>query len=572
MTNLFLAIDNSLDTVSSYLSKLFDVSEERIIEYCNKIGYKDYKLNIVKAYEGDLIYDYSKLCNFIDESIKSEDEIKVDKIISKYHLSVGFERVTTPQISELETKYSYTIFRDSLRRVLTRIRNKQELTPDDYYDLDAIFNIYFYKIPEEDRESIIKSIPEDYKKYYLEKNYNSIFKKKQDGIFYFYTPKLNGVPVHSLDFNEDDMETIIKKGNTSILNTAEKYYGMLLFYIDNPYLHSFLVPDYLKKSLSIYNKINNNDVLEELSKHFDKNNILDFKNKREKNKEQYEDDKKYHLSNDFINKIISKIPEDYNDLEKVLYVYYTLCYILTYDNHYYVDNKTINNTLRSSMFNIDEMNNEVVCYQFASSLKDILNSLEIETSNLKYNYNQDKFMNSHQKLTIHVDNMILDADSTRLGADNDDLTFVKIGKIGNGIRCNMYNKDSQQKFLQAKKKVSERIIDDYNINYYKDIEEDLRAFNNVYSRDIIKDTSKKFSLIFYELDKFQLSRVDSLALYNQLFKYLFTDDEKNYIRNSYTQTEDEWSVKIRSDDMLNNNTLYYNFDTKTIAVNNQKQL
>ena len=143
MTNLFLAIDNSLDTVSSYLSKLFDVSEERIIEYCNKIGYKDYKLNIVEAYEGDLIYDYSKLCNFIDESIKSEDEIKVDKIISKYHLSVDFERVTTPQISELETKYSYTIFRDSLRRVLIRIRNKQELTPDDYYDLDAIFNIYF---------------------------------------------------------------------------------------------------------------------------------------------------------------------------------------------------------------------------------------------------------------------------------------------------------------------------------------------------------------------------------------------------------------------------------------------
>lgn len=572
MTNLFLAIDNSLDTVSSYLSKLFDVSEERIIEYCNKIGYKDYKLNIVEAYEGDLIYDYSKLCNFIDESIKSEDEIKVDKIISKYHLSVDFERVTTPQISELETKYSYTIFRDSLRRVLTRIRNKQELTPDDYYDLDAIFNMYFYKIPEEDRESIIKTIPEDYKKYYLEKNYNSIFKKKQDGIFYYYTPKLNGVPVHSLDFDEDDMETIIKKGNTNILNTAEKYYGMLLFYIDNPYLHSFLVPDYLKKSLSIYNKINNNDVLEELSEHFDKNNILDFKNKREKNKEQYEDDKKYHLSNDFIDKIISKIPKDYNDLEKVLYVYYTLCYILTYDNHYYVDNKTINNTLRSSMFNIDEMNNEVVCYQFASSLKDILNSLEIETSNLKYNYNQDKFMNSHQKLTIHVDNMILDADSTRLGADNDDLTFVKIGKIGNGIRCSMYNKDSQQKFLQAKKKVSERIIDDYNINYYKDIEEDLRAFNNVYSRDIIKDTSKKFSLIFYELDKFQLSRVDSLALYNQLFKYLFTDDEKNNIRNSYTQTEDEWSVKIWSDDMLNNNTLYYNFDTKTIAVNNQKQL
>ena len=368
------------------------------------------------------------------------------------------------------------------------------------------------------------------------------------------------------------METIIKKGNNNILNTPEKYYGMLLFYIDNPYLHSFLVPDYLKKALSIYNKINNNDVLEELSKHFDKNNIFDFKNKREKNKEQYEDDKKYHLNNDFINKIISKIPEDYNDLEKVLYVYYTLCYILTYDNHYYVDDKTINNTLRSSMFNIDEMNNEVVCYQFASSLKDILNSLEIETSNLKYNYNQDKFMNSHQKLTIHVDNMILDADSTRLGADNDDLTFVKIGKIGNGIRCSMYNKDSQQKFLQAKKKVSERIIDDYNINYYKDIEEDLRAFNNVYSRDIIKDTSKKFSLIFYELDKFQLSRVDSLALYNQLFKYLFTDDEKNYIRNSYTQTEDEWSVKIWSDDMLNNNTLYYNFDTKTIAVNNQKQL
>lgn len=569
MDNLFLVIDSSLDTVSSYLSKLFNISEEKIIEYCNKIGYKDYKRNILEVCESDLIYDYGKLCDFIDNTIKNEDKMKVDNIISKYNLPVNFEEVITPDLSELEVKFSFSHFKYSLKNVLTKVHNKEELTSNDYYDIDNIFNKFFYKIPEEDRELIINYIPDDYKKYYLNKNYSSLFKKYKDGLY--YTPRLNGIPVDVLSLDIDQMEAIIKNGNINDLKTAENYYSMLLFYIDNPYLHSFLVPDYLKRILSVYdNQIKNNDLLKKLSNKLDKDKINNFKMDREGKKEIDAEANKYHLNDGFINRIINKIPKDYNDLEKVLYVYYTLCYILTYDNHYYVDDKTINNRLRSSLFNIDESNNEVVCYQFANSLKDILDSLGIETSDLRYN--KDMFMNYHQGLNILVDGMILDADSTRHGADNDDLSFVKIGKIGNGIRCNMHDIDMQHKFLQAKKKVSERIIEDYNINYYIEIEDDLRAFNNACSSDIFSDISKKFSIIFYELDKLQLSRVDSLALYNQLFKNLFTNDDKKFIKNIYTLNEDEWSVVIRSNNRFNNDTLQYNFDTKMITSNNKKQM
>lgn len=271
------------------------------------------------------------------------------------------------------------------------------------------------------------------------------------------------------------------------------------------------------------------------------------------------DDETFHLKKEFIDDIINKIPVEYNDLEKTIYVYYILCYILTYDNNYYIKHGTEENRMRKNMFNISNENNEIVCFQFASAFKDILDSLGIQTSNLVYNFkNDDEFFDTHQGLKILVDGLVLDSDPTRKGADADDLAFVKIGKIGSGIRCDMLQSNLQEEFLQAKKKVSERIINDLNISYYKEIEDDLRAFKNVYVDELCEDKSIMLIFIFYEIGKLNLSRIDSLALFNQLFNSSFTSDERKYIGFKIITTETEWSVTVKCE----NYNIYYNFDTK----------
>ena len=79
----------------------------------------------------------------------------------------------------------------------------------------------------------------------------------------------------------------------------------------------------------------------------------------------------------------------------------------------------------------------------------------------------------------------------------------------------------------------------------------------------IDNESKKLSLIFYEVSRFDLSRVDSLALFFNLYNSLFTEEEKENIKTEVTTTDFEWSVNIK----IGNDYIYYNFDTKKIDYN-----
>ena len=574
--------NNESNNIINYLANTFKISEQRIIEYCKKMDFDYSRINISQIFHNEEhLSKYSDLVSCISQDISKKDKEKMENILSLYQIpktKIETDYIN-PSVKDLPTKPSSSNFRDSLHRISNKLKQGQSLTKNDYYDIDIITtnNSLYSKVPKEIRDALINSIDDGYKNYFFKKNIGKILKKYYKNSDYWerFAPRLNGIPLDypQVALTKEAIQNFLTCKDEEIPKLLKKYkdegynyfYSFIILISSTPYFHSFLVPEYLKESISFFDTYSkNNNTLKQLSELYDKETIKNFEKQQQmKNSISAEDNKTYHLSKEFINRIITKIPDGYNDLEKTLYVYYMLCYILTYDNYYYSNDKTEKNEMRKNMSNISEKDNEVVCYQFASALKDILNTLGIATSNLIYSIeSKEKFYNTHQGLKILVNGMVLNADSTRKGAEADDLSFVKIGKIGDGIRCEMFEINLQEQFLQAKNKVSKELIENLNIGYYQEIEDDLRAFENIYG-DYIEDKSKKLSLIFYEINRLNLSRVDSLALYFNLYNSLFTDEERKYIKNKITTTDFEWSVDIK----IGNDYIYYNFDTKNIDCN-----
>lgn len=561
-------IEEGNKSTISYLSNCFGVSEKLIIEYCNKFGFVNAEDKIYKVFnDNERYYKYLDLCDYINREISNKDQEKINTILSFYKLpEIKTEQFFLSEDSPVIGNISD--YKESILTIYNKIKRKQNLSTDDYDDLDVIFSSeYFYmRMPAEIKKTIIDNLDEGYKKHYFEKNIWKFLEKYKE--IDSYKLRLNGVPL-AWRLSEEKIKEFFLGNYKEISDILEIIEQKKLIILINciPYMHSFLLPENIKKRVQELDEIErSNHILDNVTNQSDKIKVELF----EKNAESrvIQDSDNYHLSKDFVDSIIEKIPAEYSDLEKTLYVYYMLCNTLTYDNYYYNDkeNRKEHNMVRNNMVSISEKNNEVVCYQFASALKDILSTLGIRTSNLNYSSNPEKFADKHQKLEIFVDGLVIDADSTRRGLEVNDLAFFKIGKIGDGIRCEMFSKNLQEKFLKAKNKVSKDIMRDLNIVYYQELEDDIRAFENVCGYNV-EDKSKKISFIFYEMSKINLSRVDSRGLLYQLYNRIFNDEEKKIIKYRFNTTNEEWSVSIE----IGDNSFYYNFDTKVIDYNKLSQ-
>ncbi len=560
---IFDNVDYSTENIINFLSYVFKIPEELIIDYCKKFDFPYIEIDMHRIFENvELFKKYLDLRKNINDDILNKDREKMMIIMSHYQFP---EATIIEYIPNFMTYVSMSDHFKSLSIIYNKLKNNQKLSEDDYDDIDIFLDSpqgLYLQLPDDLKMTIINGFDEDYKEHFFKINIKKLLKKYENDDVYI--PRLNGIPLHSLPLEKKKLEIFFASNYENVSDILKPLEQTALIVIINSiqYFHSFLVPEKIKRKVLDLDSIEKeHNILNSLVNHFDRKVVEGFEKKTAIVKEK--DDEKYHLSSDFINGTIEKIPTEYNDLEKTMYVYYMLCYILTYDNNYYIDNKREKNIMRNSMLDVSKENNEVVCYQFASALKDILNALGIRTSKLNYSKsNPEMFVDAHQQLQILANGMVLEADSTRRGAGSDDLTFFKIGVVGDGIRCEMFSKDLQEQFLQAKSKVSKKIMTDLRIEHYQEIEEDLRAFKNVF-RDS-KDKSKKMALLFYEINKINLSRVDSFSLFNKLYNSIFDEEERKQIIYEIIATNKEWSVNIRIGDI----NFHYNFDTKSIECNN----
>lgn len=95
--------------------------------------------------------------------------------------------------------------------------------------------------------------------------------------------------------------------------------------------------------------------------------------------------------------LISNIPEDFNQLEKSIYLYIKLCQIFSYDDVYYYNDKTETHRNVSNILDYNEKNNKVVCYEFAYIYSDLLRSIRINHIKEKET-KDDRFDKSHANI------------------------------------------------------------------------------------------------------------------------------------------------------------------------------
>ena len=141
----------------------------------------------------------------------------------------------------------------------------------------------------------------------------------------------------------------------------------------------------------------------------------------------------FHLDDSIKSKIINSIPKDFSNLERAIYVYTKLCQIFSYDPVYYFKEEAGNHSFIANIENYNEENNEVVCYEFAYILSDVLKDMGI--SHIKERSNEEqKFQNSHTNISFLVDDFVIFADSTTT-VEAGNLSSSKYSLDLKGIRC-----------------------------------------------------------------------------------------------------------------------------------------
>lgn len=128
--------------------------------------------------------------------------------------------------------------------------------------------------------------------------------------------------------------------------------------------------------------------------------------------------------------ILGKIPENYSNLEKAIFIYYELCKKLNYSLAYFLNDTEATNRILNvkNIENVDgDKNTEVVCFTFNAILAKLLVTAKIcdesALSNVVIDNNQ--FSPHHIPLVINIDGFNYIVDSSKGVFDNNDLTLSK---------------------------------------------------------------------------------------------------------------------------------------------------
>lgn len=399
-------------------------------------------------------------------------KINIDELneqIANYDLEgLYYQPIYTPQLSSLPVKKSKknicshdTIHYVRKRFVHNQFPEDREISEDLYpYICDFILG---ENISNEEKIIVSKYLNEELKqmifKKYLETEFKyKNFKTDPDDLdkTLWYTPKINSVPLKNYDIDkkyniiyskkielnyERFIEIINGKGEKL---DAEEILSIRNLINSDSYFTSPWCPNNIK---IIVQKLNTSVIKKFENEFCDKNDKLmkqDVVNSDANNHQ-------YHASNILIDEIFNSIPKDFSLLEKTIYIYAKLCKILSYDPVYFFNNKSLHHTDVSNINNYDLKNNNVVCYEFSYILSDLLRKIGV-TAIKEQKVSNNQFSNSHTNITYLVDDLVIFADSTRTIIEGD-LTQLKFLNEFNGIRCELYNEDSQIKFHQAMDKV-----------------------------------------------------------------------------------------------------------------------
>lgn len=266
---------------------------------------------------------------------------------------------------------------------------------------------------------------------------------------------------------------------------------------------------------------------------------------------------KNNISQEFVDKIGDSIPtvdennKQLDDVEKVIYLYLTLCNELTYDDNFFVNRDEIASYHQdfANIKNINLKNNNVICYEFnpifaflaekygfKASIADIF--LNFERQEVIVPINEiDKVKNAHYSLVLSNDDYDIFFDSTR-GSLDIDLLNVKTGRNLKGIKsCNDYDKE----YINYKiEKTYELFLSNHQISKSSDYVPIIVPEHDLFNiKEILKEiASGKTSYVEIDFEEkintyldisknLTLKGMDAISYLYVLFKKIFSNTKHN---------------------------------------------
>ena len=222
------------------------------------------------------------------------------------------------------------------------------------------------------------------------------------------------------------------------------------------------------------------------------------------------------INEELKNYILDNIPEEYNLLEKIIYIYLKLCLTLTYDPEFYALNEEGVVALKHGDINnlkkITKDNNKVVCYEFNAILAYFLRYFHVN-----YEMSSPEYAN-HSFLTFRYDKFIVSADAVK-SMFRGDLTNIKLGKDITGLDLQSLCLKTKEQFWSMAVKVYSQIKGEYSsFGYINEYQNNYASLSNLSVKDRLDILIKKLNLP-------NLSGIDNYAYLFTLKKLIFLDSE-----------------------------------------------
>ena len=258
--------------------------------------------------------------------------------------------------------------------------------------------------------------------------------------------------------------------------------------------------------------------------------------------------------------ILGDIPDNFNNLQKAIYIYIKMCKLLTYDENYYASGQEGIPLLKhQDIHNISKIsltNNKVVCYEFTVLFAYFLNKIGINyqyffsATNDKNKTLEQELNNTHHYgeghmfLKFRYEKFLIKADAT-MYIFGGDLPKAKLNEPLEGLVCENTNEKTKEEFNNIKhdvytfigekeKRITLNEIDKYET--FSQVLEKYKSLNNIETISI----NEKISILIDKINSTNLKGIDAFSYLIQLKRILFTIEEQfNNIRISIIKSKND---------------------------------
>lgn len=352
--------------------------------------------------------------------------------------------------------------------------------------------------------------------------------------------------------------------------------------------YAYLITEFIRRNKSILDKFNKNmlsnyiNIIEYKYGDFEYVNNIDILLEK-----QPQHPIELNLHPDLKQALYQNMPSNYSNLERIFYLYFKLCFLLSYSEEFFIeDHRTKEGIKRQAnvkrLEEITSQNNEVVCYEFAQ----IMNQLIHEEGHLvKFEGGIYGYDNQHSTTSAIIDKYMIELDAVT-GILSGDIITLKLNHGFKGIYSyNSCEKTSEEIYHLARKVYHDIQKEFHSTNTHKkyeaqslhqiinEIEQwnistkekcylqkccihlshtnltkmDFAAFSISTMKQLLKDcniNTIRLEIVGVSKEALHIAGIISIVDYTQQLQYIYFDDQEIYHLDEFTLCQKLLNDKI----------------------------